>query len=215
MTKNRLQRGFTLVSLLVGMLLSVLCALTAMQVWRVSVLNSTSSHASAEQQSISAALSVQLPRLVSQAGWGMGAGNATPGGTLGQDLVLLQGATFTGGVLSGSPVSAGSGSSVGNALIWSSSVSGAVTCSALVAQPATGLSLLGPMPCTNAAGAASASWSASTLLAGAEGLPPLLFNVSSASCWPYGEEAGRPSATLSVTGPAPALPGVCLLNIRS
>ena len=151
-------------------------------------------------RNITAALTVQLPKLLPQAGWGMNVDEETPGGRLNTDLVLLSNATFQTGRLSGNAQVIGGASSAGNALVWATAIDGAVQCRALVATTAQGLQLLGPKSCANAAAAAGSDWGPAVSLAPADAASSLGFSVRTASCWPFGT-ACRPRSIHSARPP--------------
>jgi hypothetical protein len=210
---RRPQTGVSLVSLMVGLALSLLCVVVAMHTYRVTVLNSRHASVVARGQNISAALTLQIPKLLPQAGWGLNVAEETPGGRLNTDLVLLSSATFQAGRLSGTTRSIGSASLTGNALIWATAIEGSVQCRALVTTAARGLELLGPKACANAAAATGIDWDSPVTLAPAEAASSLGFSVRTTACWPFGGRHARESVEFSFHGAFEDVPPTCIPNI--
>lgn len=208
-------RGFSLVSLMVGITLALICAVAALHVYRTSVLNARLAATNARSGSVAAALALQTAKLLAQAGWGMGAGLSIPGGRINTDLVLLSGASANGGQLGGSTVAIGTTPQTGNALIWASALGGTIQCRALLLDAARGPELWGPQDCASAVAALAANWTQRTPLAATNVLTSPQFQVSMGTCWPFGGGLSRPGAQVQVTGTPYALPATCLPNIQS
>lgn len=211
---GRCQRGTSLVELLVGILLSMITVLAAMGAYKALVHTSLSSAAHAKTQDVAAGLSVQLARLVPQAGWGVGAASTPMGAVANTDLVLLAGAAFSAGTLSGAAQPIDATVRSGNALVWDSAFEGTVQCSALVAPSDGGLLLLGPVACTNAAQWAGLAWPAATTLLAADALPGAGFTAQRTECFPYiSVEGGASAVQVTFTGTQSAATVFCLTNI--
>ncbi|BAL97117.1 hypothetical protein [Rubrivivax gelatinosus] len=208
-------RGVSLVSLLVAMALSLICLVTALQAYRAVVLGSRGTGTAARVTGTASALEIQLARLLPAAGWGIGGGSATPGGTLNQHLVLLANATLSGSnSLSGSTQTLSATAHAGNAIVWATAIDGSLACSALISRAAQGLQLLGPKPCSTAQSALNSNWDEVVTLVPQGVFPDLGFTVGTAQCWPYGGPLKRASASVQLSGVRATLPAVCLPNIR-
>lgn len=210
------QRGISLVSLMVGLALALICVIVAMHTYRVSVLATRDASVSAKTYNATAALSIQLQKLLPQAGWGIGATATPPGGRANVDFVLLQGASATQNSLGGTAVVVGSVSAQGNALVWATKIDGSVKCYAIVSEATAGVILRGPQDCVDAATAAAGNWTTSVLLVAPDVFPQLAFSAAISRCWPYGgasAAAAKDSVQVSVTGTRYALPQPCLTNI--
>ncbi len=199
---------------MVGLTLAMLTTIAALYAYKSSVVNAVSTKANSMSQNISAALAVQLTRLLPQAGWGVGAGASPPGGAVNVDLVLLSGALLDGKRLAGSAISISSTASVGNAVVWRDALSGVSRCSALIVPAGGGLLMLGPVECVNAAAWSSLQWAAQTPLLPAEALPDASFSVLKTNCWPYSAIPGSQGvAQVTLTGSRSVASSACLTNI--
>lgn len=208
------QHGFSLVSLMVGIALSLVCVVAALHTYRASVLNGRSAATHARASNATAALALQISKLLPQAGWGMGAAEANPGGKANTDLVLLQEASATTRQLGGQLVSIASGSQAGNAMVWATALEGSVQCRALVIDPARGVELWGPQACTSAVAGHLAQWEQKVTLVAPDVLPRLQLQTTVGSCWPFGGGLARESVQVRVTGTSYALAPTCLPNIQ-
>lgn len=209
-------RGMSLVELMVGIALSMMTVLAAMTAYKALINNSLSSSANSKTQNVGATLSVQLSKLLPQAGWGVGAAAAAPGGTVDQDVVLLTGASLSGSALSGTASAIGAAAGTGNAIVWDSAISGTLQCSALLIPSAGSLILLGPIACAKAAVWSTLSWTTSAGLLPADSLPGAAFAAQKSNCWPYASVAGGQSAIkVSLTGVMSTATAVCLTNITN
>ncbi|TXH44826.1 MAG: hypothetical protein E6Q92_03945 [Burkholderiaceae bacterium] len=195
---RRSQEGASLVSMLVGLLLSMVAVLSMMLIYRqaTSVLYGPGGmvpNARLDQQQAAGLLSAQM-RL-------QAAGFRVPSASAGSQLLLLSGASVgAGGLVSGTAQAipgAGSGASPasGNALLWETNPSGAATasgheCQGLWVDPSSkALYLL-------SAGAGCAplasqwnvvTWQRSPLVApGVSQVAPVLSVHAGRSCWPFG-----------------------------
>lgn len=211
----RRQQGMSLISLMVGLVLSLICAVAALHAYRATVLNSRAAAVASRAHNVSASLSLQVGKLLSQAGYGMNGTDTNPGGKVDTDLVLLANASLTNGRLSGTPTPISTTSQTGTALVWSTALGGTTNCYALVAGRGVGMQLLGPQACANAAAATSATWADKTPLVSAEVFPDMSFQAVVADCWPFGGSDLRHSVNVTVLGARSALPATCVLNIQS
>jgi Tfp pilus assembly protein PilW len=183
------QRGLSLVSLMVGMLLSILGAVSLMSLYRGIVGQTVQSRQRAAQDGSFATATLSAQMELQNAGYGIGSSSARAAANT--DLLILSGASLNGdGHLSGTAVSIASGSTAsGNAIVWGSRPASAYECSALLVQSA-GLQLL------RASGSCSAAtqWNTLTWTQAAELIPAgglgsassTVFRADKTLCWPYG-----------------------------
>lgn len=210
------QRGTTLVSLLVATAVSLLCVVAALQAFRTAVLGARGSADAVRQANLSSALALQLGKLLPAAGWGLGASASPPGGVLNQDFVLLTGAALNSGTLTGTRVSIGAPGAGGNAVVWASRMDGVTTrCSALLASTVTGLVRLGPKNCASVQAALDSTWATQSSLAPAGNYGSgLRFQVTSSNCWPLGGALIRSGAQVELLNARGTFPAICLPNIH-
>lgn len=165
----RHQRGMTLVSLMVGLLLGLLSTVAAMTLFRTVVQNSVSAGTDLAQDTMvsSALLRAQLE--VHNAGYGFEPADAH------DRLRLYASASLNGSTVSGSPVAIDPVQKSGNALLWQwfdpdasaseeeESGAGVFRCAGLIATSG-GLRLLENGDCPDFASPTSISWSTTTLI---------------------------------------------------
>lgn len=197
------QSGATLISLLVGMLISMFAVLGALTMYRtVAYQQATGKEmASADTSMTSAVLSLQID--LQSAGFGQT--NAATG----NDFLLLQNATLVNGQLAGTQASLSGTEQTGNAVVWGELDDlTTYTCHALLATSSALLVLSVSAGCSSAADWASNSWSSGgsiwTPASGAD--LSSVFSVAKSSCWPY-DVAGNNSDThvlVTVTLPSPS-----------
>lgn len=200
------ERGFSLVSMMVGLTLSLISIVALMMAYKGLGQGSLRMVANTKWESQGAALSVALPRLIQQAGWGAGAAvTPRPGGAANTDVVLLGTSTLTGTTLTGTASVINATAQAGSALVWSTAVTGSVQCWALVASGG-GVALLGPTACTAASGWSGLTWTQRVELAPADsftprsGLPAFEIQASTGTCWPYGGNGttGQPAVVVTL-----------------
>lgn len=213
-----MQRGATLISTMIGLLLGLFAVLSVMTLYKTQVNQTfqTRTNTSIDGQVAAALMTTQLE--VQRAGFGvevvaavspavtpnscLGTATAGPNGTANTDVVLLSGATLTGNTLAGTAQTIGMTAVTGNAVVWHSvDASAASTCSGLIAVGG-GLKLLPSVTCTDATTWASWTWTAAsvqdvvvpgTLSAG----KAMAFSAKMASCTPFGR--GTLSSVLELT----------------
>ncbi|WP_428311047.1 PilW family protein [Hydrocarboniphaga sp.] len=183
------QRGLSIVSLMVGMLLSILGAVSLMTLYRTIVGQSVQSRQRAAQDGGLAAATLSAQMELQNAGYGIGSSAARAAANT--DLVMLSGAALNGsGQLSGTAVTIASGSTAsGNAIVWGSRPATAYECSALLVQSSGLLLLRASGSCSAATQWATLSWTQSAELIPAGGIGSAgatLFRVDKTMCWPYG-----------------------------
>lgn len=210
------QRGATLISTMIGLLLGLFAVLSVMTLYKTQVNQTlqTRTNTSIDGQVAAALMTTQLE--VQRAGFGvevvaavspavtldscLGVKTAGPNGRANTDVVLLSGATLTGSTLAGTAQTIGTTAVTGNAVVWRSvDASAASTCSGFIAVGG-GLKLLPSVACTNATTWASRTWAGAqdvvlpdTLSAG----KAMAFSAKMASCTPYGR--GTSSTVLQLT----------------
>jgi Tfp pilus assembly protein PilW len=221
---QRPQAGETLVSLMVGMLLSVVVALALVSLFKVASRTSAQSGQDAAADAQTSLGLIRASTAVQSAGFGIA------GAAVGKQLLVLRSATLASGVLGGSLASAGD---PGAAVVWSFQPSpGTVQCAALYFNNSEGGGLysLGPIGC--AANIASTwnslDWSGSTALwaerparqaSAAYAQTAISFAYTSpTTCQPYGltQTSGTAQLQISTTNRSGAALAetVCLLNIQ-
>lgn len=215
----RPRRGVSIVSLMVGLVISALVALGLMSLFKATARSSAAARLDtvADEQLVSALLRAQIA--AQDAGYGIDSAS------YGTHLLVLSGAALSGTTLSGTAVAVGS---AGNAVLWVLSSGSSVQCAGLLFDSASdgsgGLKRLGPVTCTTAAGItgwASASWASSTWIASPSNhtVDAVSFTAATGTCQPYGLAGLASTLRLTVSGPNSA--GValsdqqCLVNFRS
>lgn len=230
-----------MISLMVGLVISMIVCVGLMVVFRnaVKVATDSKTYSTNDNQMNSSLVSAGM--LVQEAGYGI----SSP--TLGTHLVMVSGVTCTGsGSSSGSGASACSGasscacSSTGsssssssssgssssgsggvttgaNMVVWTT-LNGATTqCAGLYAPSSGGLVYLQPVSCTSAANPTSLNWTSTTVLA-AQSAAKLSFSVVQNSCAPYGITATTGNYLLSISTTSASGQAIsasqCLLNFH-
>ena len=187
------QRGITLISLMTGLVISMVLVLATLMLFQRMVRATTAarSDAQADAQRTAAFLSAGIA--AQEAGYGIDAAQA------GTHLVVLTSAALADSALSGTPASLGA---TGNAVVWAENATGARRCSALLAPSGSGqggLRKLGPVPCDNAAAFSDLDWTATVLplmdapttpVADPPAAPLVTITWLAAACTPFGIAAG-------------------------
>lgn len=186
---RRRQHGLGLISLMAGMLLSVLGVLSLLMLYRTLVGQTVQSRARAAEDGSYATATLSAQMELHNAGYGIGS-NSTRA-AVNTDLILVSGAALdANGRLSGTAQTVGaSGVSTGNAVIWGAQPGVAYECSALLMQSATLMLLRASGSCSSATQWGTATWtrSADLIPAGTMTLASNnVFRVDRATCWPYG-----------------------------
>jgi hypothetical protein len=197
----RSQRGVTLISLLIGITISMIAMVAMMMVFRnvASASLDARESSSAEGRSTSAASTVSI--LMQEAGYGI----SSP--QLGTHLVVISGASLEGNILSGTAV-AGS-IKAGNAVVWAAQTGIALRCAGLYAPSGGGLLSLPAVDCTSAGTWNTLSWAPVTLVPSppaasdidkVDGRVPVVFGINARiqSCKVFGvtHTAGNVVVTL-------------------
>ena len=217
------QRGITLISLMTGLVISMVLVLATLMLFQRMVRATTAARidAQADAQRTAAFLSAGIA--AQEAGYGIDAAQA------GTHLVVLTNAALADSALSGTPASLGA---TGNAVVWAENATGARRCSALLAPSLSdkgGLRKLGPVPCDNAAAFATLAWTTALPLLDAPTTPvadpptaPLVaITWREAACTPFGIAAGTGAPKVLLTLTAANSNGVvletsqCLANVSA
>ena len=217
------QRGESLISLMVGLLLSTVVALAMLSMFKVSTRygGQAGQDAAADGQLTAALMRASLA--VQDAGFGIASAS------LGTQLVVLSGAALGGTALSGSAVATGSS---GNAVLWAMNTTGTAQCAGLLFDASTsgtgGLYYLGPVACSagSVSGWSSLAWTATrwadrpaNQAAAAYNQTAIGFSVASTACKPFGLTAssGNVVWTLASTNrsAAPLTEQQCLFNFKA
>ena len=221
--RARRQRGESLISLMVGLLLSAVVALAMLSTYKVSARYGglAGQDAAADAQVTAALLRAGLA--VQEAGFGIAPAS------LGTQLVVLSGAALNGTALSGSAVATGTS---GNAVLWALNTTGTAQCAGLLFNAAIsgngGLYFLGPVACSvgSVSGWSSLAWTATrwadrpaNQAAAAYNQTVITFSVASTLCKPFGVTAssGNVVWTLASTNRsgAPLVEQQCLFNFKA
>lgn len=212
----RREAGMSLISLMVGLALSMVALVALLYAYRGVVVNVKSTTAKGRAQVQSASSLLAAEQMIQQAGWGSGPTASPPGGMANIDVVLLSGAKLTGTVLTGLAKPISSTLESGNALVWSSSLSGSSECTALLIVDG-GVTRHGPIACTSASSWPSLSWpSSAVMLAQPQALSAnAQLQAQMTPCWPYGGSPTglRLAVQVTLANMGSANPSLCLLNI--
>jgi len=199
---NKAPKGESLISLMVGLLISVVVALAMLSMFKVTSRygGQAGQDAAADAQLTSALLRAGLA--AQDAGFGI----ATP--TLGTHLKVIAAATLTGSALSGT---AANSTGSGNGVVWAMTTNGSTQCAGLYFKDASdgsgGLYYLGPVACSagdvsgwNTMTWTSARWAdrPANQSADAYSQTAIGFTLASASCKPFGLD-GSSSGTVMLT----------------
>jgi Tfp pilus assembly protein PilW len=230
--------GFTLISLLVGVLIGALCIAAMLVLYRTLVGTSGDVIRQANIDGQIATGSLVVQQQLQQAGFGV------TGPMPGKDVVVLSNATMANGKVKGDPAGSYNTMVAGNAVVWGYNPSGALKtfdataymCEGVMAT-SDGLLWLTPQTCSGADQWQGLTWKW-TLLATAKSVGNVSsFQASPATCWPYGQTTAvstlqvsyflEPQIASSSSAPAPsstsaaavfnAIPvfSVCMPNFRT
>ncbi|GGA03230.1 hypothetical protein [Dyella caseinilytica] len=215
--------GFTLISMLVGLVIGVLSIAAMLVLYRSLITAAQQINTQAANDGQIATSSLVSQQQLQQAGFGIS--SAAPG----TDLVVLTGAALAKGQLSGTAAASYGATVTGNAVIWGynpTGISGTpnpsgylcegliVTNSVINGVSRSVLQWLSPVGCSNAAQWQSVNWQGNQLasIPTASIGTSLNFQVTPATCWPYGQTTAISSLQVSyyqypqtgTTAPTPA-----------
>lgn len=156
--------GSTLVSLMVGLAMGIICILSLLAIFQTMVRTNAASSTAARSEGAIATGMLAAQIAIQEAGFGVEAASA-PAGAADIDFVVVASAALNGQTMAGIQMPIGS---AGNAVIWHTHSGVVDTCSALLSTgdaSGGGLSLLGPANCTDARDWGGANiWAASAVL---------------------------------------------------
>ncbi|NKF21170.1 prepilin-type N-terminal cleavage/methylation domain-containing protein [Solimonas marina] len=219
----RQQRGVTLISLMVGMVISLLGLVAMLSLYKNLIRQSiiSAQRASSDGQISAGLLAEQID--LQGAGYGIGSGSA--GAASGTDFVVLSGASLNDdGQLSGTlQTLASGGSAIGNAVVWGSKDDlTTYSCQAALAVDG-GLLMLKGSDCNSAASWSSVSWTQSAQLVADDmlGDQSSSFTASVGTCSPFGKAGTTATAVIVRLTAVSAVSGLsssatlCLSNLPS
>jgi hypothetical protein len=195
--------GESLISLMIGLLISVVVALAMLSMFKVASRygGQAGQDAAADAQLTSALLRSGIA--AQDAGFGI----TTP--TLGSHLKVIAGATLTGSTLSGT---AASGTGTGNVVVWAMNTTGTSQCAGLyfknVNDGTGGLYYLGPVACStgDVSGWNTLTWTSvrwadrpANQSTDAYSQTTISFSADSASCKPFGLDGSSSVGTVMLT----------------
>lgn len=206
MRARRGTSGFTLISMLVGLVIGILSIIAMLVMYRTLIGTAKQINDQATTDGQLATSSVAAQELLQQAGFGV------TGAAPGTDLILLSNAALAAGKLSGTAATAYGATITGNAVIWGYNPTGASStvnaasyrCEGLIVtitgpanNPVTNLQWLSPVSCSNAAQWQNLTWQ-SQPMASIKGIGATSnLQLSPATCWPYGQTTAVSSLQLS------------------
>lgn len=194
---KRTQHGFNLISLMVGMTLSLISILAMLTLYKNMVSISVDSMQNARQDGQTAAALLTVQQELGNAGF------RVPAST--NKISLWRNATLTNGTLAGTAVTTFSSSEqTGNAMVWMYKIADSANyiCAGLLVQeddryddrPKRLLRLQNSGTCTSAT--QTSNWTATPLIE--RGQPTDFFKVRTTSCWPYGKATATPRLQVSI-----------------
>lgn len=213
MTSATIQRGYTLISMLVGLLIGVITVGGMLMLYKslVVVAREVKAQAVQDGEVVSSVLGAQVG--LQEAGFGLGA-------STGKDLIVIADAKLDFDATSGKSKLSGTAASSydsavrGNAVVWGYNPTGgnakpdaaAYRCSGLVlvvdpnapaGTPGARLYALQPIACDSAAAWNQLSWQPSALTSPDSMQASGLFEVLASTCWPYAHTDAAKSIQLN------------------
>lgn len=196
---NRYQQGFNLISLMVGMTLSLISIMAMLTLYKNLVSNAAIATQDARQDGQVASARLTLQRELQSAGYGM-----SP--VLNTDLVLLKSSTLSTNTLSGQQITLPSNER-GNALLWRYEANSGAVCRGILSIGGS-LFTLATNSCSGSL--TSRTWTSTPLIAAsAAGLNDLAnfssavdgaaFSLEYEDCWPYQKDDRPLSSHLTAT----------------
>lgn len=181
------QSGVSLISMLVGITISLITALAMLTLFRHSIkITADTTQISKQDAERTSAMTI-APILLQDAGFGIN--NAR----VNDNIIALKGAAFSASKLSGTVATSGE---TANALVWLRNLGTNFQCSALFAVPGKGLLLLGPINCTGLSTWSTASWASAKPLASLGTFNFVLSNTAG-TCSQFGYASpGRATVTI-------------------
>lgn len=195
MNTARIQHGYTLISMLVGLLIGVITVGGMLMLYKslVVVARDVKAQAVQDGEVVASVLGAQVQ--LQEAGFGLGA-------TAGKDLIVIANAKFENKKLSGTAAASYDNAVRGNAVVWGYNPSGngaapdpaAYRCAGLLLVvdanhaadvPGAQLYALQPVACDSAASWNQLSWQRVALTSPDSMQDTGLFEALASSCWPY------------------------------
>ncbi|AMC33633.1 PilW family protein [Janthinobacterium sp. B9-8] len=144
------QSGVSLISMMVGITISLITAVAMLTLFRHSIKISTDTTQISKQDAERSSAMTIAPILLQDAGFGI------TDASVSSHIIALKGAAFSvANKLSGTTAASGE---TANALVWLRNLGTNFECSALFAAPDKGLMLLGPINCSALTEWSTASW---------------------------------------------------------
>lgn len=209
-TRRHLQRGVSLISLMVGLIISLIVVLGMLAVYKTTIHIAVTSGQDAKHDGelASGLLAAQMQL--------QGAGFQIENATYGTHLQVLSGAALPqgGGAISGTNMAAGA---EGNAVVWASvALDGSMHCGALLPAGDSGGLAYSSTACANAASWSSTNWPAPSVLV-SKGHIQIIAQTT--PCKPFGIEKGDGGAQVTFStlnsNAAVTTSSVCLANFPS
>ncbi|NHQ86419.1 hypothetical protein HA050_09860 [Iodobacter sp. HSC-16F04] len=181
------QSGVSLISMLVGITISLITALAMLTLFRHSIkITADTTQISKQDAERTSAMTI-APILLQDAGFGINNARVS------DNIIALKGAAFSASKLSGTVAASGE---TANALVWLRNLGTNFQCSALFAVPGKGLLLLGPINCTGLSTWSTASWATAKPLASLGTFNFVLSNTAG-TCSQFGYASpGRATVTI-------------------
>jgi Tfp pilus assembly protein PilW len=185
------QRGFNLISLMVGVSLSMISILALLSLYKNLIGVSVQSIQDSRQDGQIAAAVLTAQRELLNAGFRV---DASP-----VQIILLNDASLSNGTLSGTPRALDTATSTtpatGNAMIWTykPTATGTAVCAGLLMKKDTGketgtlLRLQGATNCALVSQWSTTTWTTTPLIEANQ--PAAFFSVFYSPCWPFGKTA--------------------------
>ncbi|STQ90526.1 hypothetical protein [Iodobacter fluviatilis] len=182
------QSGVSLISLLVGITISLITALAMLTLFRHSIrITADTTQISKQDAERTSAMTI-APILLQDAGFGINNARVS------DNIIALKGATFSASNKLSGTVAAND--KTANALVWLRNLGTNFECSALFAAPDKGLLLLGPINCAGLTTWSTANWATGKPLASLGTFNFLLSNTAG-TCSQFGYASlGKATITL-------------------
>lgn len=195
------QRGMSLISVMIGLTISLIVSMTILSLYRQSSVSSnTSTESSLKMTSMSTAL-ITASNALQKAGYFVDVGSPTD---INNNLVLLSNAQINNGTINGNvvqtPTAIGQTSVSGNALIWAwkDELNAPVQCSGLIMQNQQ-LFILQPTACNNALDYSALNWSNYELVKkGLDNTSSIVASFNSCAIFSYGVKTNSPTIALNL-----------------
>jgi len=208
MRSPQTQRGISLISLMVGMVVSLTATVGMMAIYRNSLAVTTSAMQNSVQDARLNALLLRAGASIEDAGYGIS------GATFGTHLIPLTSAAINGHTLTGTATTAGT---TANGVVWSMLTGTTTQCAGFVAPSTGALIYLQPTPCTNAQSWNTLAWTTTTVQPAPATPKAITFTFTQASCQPYGitNTSGSYTVTVASTNSVSAVNSLqCLINFQ-